>query len=370
MYPQKLFLCLGALLFSGLLFSQNYQNGTLVDLQNNTYTGKFSIDSENALVRFKTNQSSKVFGYNQIKTLSLDGKEVVKKELDNQVVLLTSLTQGKASLFQKNKTLFYIENANGALIAVETSKNKQLLPGILNVAFQDCSSIRESISRTINFNASNLIKLTETYNNCNYSNNFELTEKEIETSNQFKSDVYWLYAGAGATMNQLTFGNTEETLVFPQFSVGILVSPGFMKSLQNKLFVGSDLSYGVASSQTLTSNTQELDVRVHSFLYTFELQYNFNTSNKVQPYLGGGANFHAERFKGTLNGERFNQTDSDLDVNLKAGVLYTLGKQRIALSFRYIPEYDSNASFKNSEGDFVPLRLENNYFITRLEFHF
>ncbi|MEX0996621.1 MAG: outer membrane beta-barrel protein [Flavobacteriaceae bacterium] len=359
-----------AFLFSGIVFSQNYKNGTLKDINENTYSGKFSIDHDNNLLRYRSGQSSRVFGYSQIKTLTIDGYDVIVKQIDNQNTLLTTLVKGKATLYQKNNSLFYINRENASWIPIETSENKMIIPGTLNLAFKDCSPLRETIARTSTFNKNSLINLTEAYNNCDYSNEFELTEKEITQSSRFLSDVFWLYAGVGASINNLVFSNTEQSVLVPQMSLGVLASPGFLGNLQDKLFVGSDISYGVASTQTLNSSTQSLDVRVHSFLYTLEMQYNFNTSNRFEPFVGVGVNLHSDRFKGSLDGERFNSRDSDFNFNLKAGIMYEIGKQRLGLSFRYIPEYTSDASFLNSLGELVPLDFKNNYFITRVEFHF
>lgn len=359
-----------AFLASGFLFSQNYKNGTLIDVNETTYSGKFSIDHDNKLLRYRSGQSSRVFGYSQIKTLNIEGNEVVIEQIDNQNTLLTSLVKGKASLFQKDNTLFYLKKDDAQWIPIETSINKMIIPGTLNLAFNDCSAIRETIARTSSFNKNSLIGLTETYNNCVYSNAFELTEKEIDQSSRFLSDVFWLYAGVGASVNKLVFSDTEQAIVFPQVSLGVLASPGFLGNLQDKLFIGSDVSYGVTGTQTLNSSSQELEVRVHSFLYTLEMQYNFHTSNRFEPFIGGGVNLHADRFEGSLAGERFNSRDGGFNYNLKAGFMYDIGKHRLGLSFRYVPEYTSNASFINTEGETVPVELKNNYFISRLEFHF
>ncbi len=366
----KFHLVIIAFLATGFLFSQNYKNGTLVDVYENSYSGKFSIDHENKLLRYRSGQSSRVFGYTQIKTLNIDGYEVVVKQIDNQNTLLTTLVNGKATLYQKNNTLFYIKKKDAQWIPIETSVNKMIIPGTLNLAFNDCSTIRETIALTSSFNKNSLIDLTENYNNCDYSNEFELTEKEIDQSSRFLSDVFWLYAGIGVTFNNLAFDDIKQSFLFPQMSLGILASPGFLGSLQDKLFLGSEVSYGVAGNQTLNSQTQILDVKVHSFVYVLEMQYNFNTSNRLEPFIGGGGNLHSDRFKGTLSGERFNSRDSGFNYNLKAGFIYDLGKHRLGVSIRYLPEYASDASFINTEGEVVPLELKNNYIISRLEFHF
>lgn len=366
----KFCLLIIVLLSSEFLFSQNFKNGTLVDTNDNTYSGRFSIDNDNKLLHYRSGQSSRVFGYSQIKTLIIDDNEVVVKQIDNQNTLLTILVQGKATLYQKNNSLFYIQKKDSKWIPIEISENKMIIPGILNLAFNDCSSIRETIASTGSFNKNNLISLTETYNLCDYSAEFELTEKEIAQSNRFLSDVFWLYAGVGVSINNLVFSDTEKAVLVPQMSLGVLASPGFLGNLQDKLFLGSEASYGVASSQNLNSSTQSLDVRVHSFVYTIDIQYNFNSSNRLEPFIGGGINLHSDRFKGSLDGERFNSRDGGFNYNLKAGVMYEIGKYRLGLSFRYIPEYTSDASFLNSEGELAKLDLKNNYFMSKLEFHF
>lgn len=366
----KFHLVVIAFLATGFLFSQNYKKGTLIDVNENSYSGKFSIDHNNKLLRYRSGQSTRTFGYSQIKTLNIDGYDVVVQQIDSQNILLTTLVKGKATLYQKNNTLFYIKKKDEQWIPIETSKNKMIIPGTLNLVFNDCSAIRETIARTSSFNKTSLMGLTETYNNCNYSTEFELTDKEIAESSRFLSDVFWLYAGIGVTLNNLVFDDTKQAIIFPQMSLGVLASPGFLGSLQDKLFLGSEVSYGFAGNQTLNSPTQILDVKIHSFVYKFEMQYNFNTSNRFEPYIGGGGNLHSDRFKGTLSGEQFNSQVGSFNYNLKAGFMYDTGKHRLGLSFRYVPEYSSNASFMNSEGEIVPLILKNNYFISRLEFHF
>ncbi len=355
---------------SGFLFSQNYKSGTLIDVSENVYSGKFSVDHENNLIRYRNEESSRVFGYSQIKTLNIDGYEIVVKEIDNQNTLLSTLVKGKATLYQKDNTLFYINKKDEDWIPIDISINEMIIPGTLNLAFNDCSAIRETIARTSSFNKNSLIELTETYNNCEYSKKFELTKKEINQSNRFLSDVFWLYGGVGISVNKLGFDDTEQSILFPQLSLGILASPGFLGNLQDKLFIGSDISYGSSGTQTLNSTTQELEIKVHAFLYTIEIQYNFNSSKRFEPFLGGGVNLHSNRFKGSLAGQQFNTTDGGGNYNLKAGFMYDIGNYRLGLSFRYVPEYNSNASFLNEEKELVPLELKNNYFISRLEFHF
>lgn len=361
---------LAFILTSGVFYSQNYESGTLVDNSEKTYNGKFLVDNENKLLRYRDRETSRVFGFNQIKNLTIASFNVAVINIEKEPFLLSTLVNGKASLYQKDNTSFYLKKADSDWVLVNTSVNKNNVPGMLNLVFDDCGSIRETIARTNKFDKNSLIKLTGQYNNCDYSKGFELTQKEIESSNSFKSDVYWLYAGAGVSINNLSFRNTEETFVLPQVSFGIFGSPGFLKSLQNKLYLSTDISYGISDSKTISADSQILETKIRAFLYTFEMQYNFNTANKLQPFAGGGLNFHVDRFKGNLSGERFKSTDGAFDLSLKAGLMYNSDKQKLVISFRYIPEYNSNATFKDSQGAIVPLQLKNKYFITRLEFYF
>lgn len=349
--------------------AQSFKNGTLTDVNNNTYNGKFSIDHENSILRFKNEQTNKVFGYSQIQSLTIDGQNVVVKQLNQQPVLLTILQSGKATLYEKTRSLFVIENA-GEFITINTSENTFVIPGRLYLAFSDCNSIREHIARVSNFNKSALIGLTEFYNRCAYNEGFELTEKEIRESERFRSDVYNFYAGAGLTVSNLAYRDEDKNILLPQFSVGVLASPGFLGRLQHQLLFGTDVTYGVAQSQTLNPAGELLGVKLHSFVYTIESQFHFNSSNKWQPYLGIGVNFHSDRYKGQLNGERFNTKDGGFNYNLKAGLLLKTAKNSWGISLRYIPEFTSDASFFNSEGIYSPLKFNNSYLSARVEFYF
>mgnify|MGYP001339112859 CR=1 FL=1 len=361
--------CLLVLFSFQAIIAQNYKNGTLTDVNNITYTGQFSIDHENNLLRYREGQTSRVFGYSQIQSLTIDGNEVFVKQIDNQNVLLTTLVRGKATLYEKNRTLYYIENQKD-FVEINTSEKTFLIPGKLNLIFSDCNSIREPITRMSNFNRSTLIRLTEQYNSCDYSEGFELTEKEIRESERFRSDVFSFYTGAGITISNLAYRNEEKAVLFPQLSLGVLVSPGFLGNLQHKLHFGTDVSYGVAQSQNLNTENENLEVKLHSFVYAIESRFHFNTSNKIQPYLGIGINFHSERYKGQLNGENFNSLDGRFNYNLKAGIMLHTGKNRWALSLRYLPEFTSDASFFDSQGQFTPLDINNSYLATRIEFYF
>jgi hypothetical protein len=361
--------CLFLLISFQAVNAQNYKNGTLLDINNTSYSGQFSIDHDNSLLRFRDGKVSRVFGYSQIQSLSIDGNEVVVKEIDNQNVLLTTLVGGKATLYEKNRNLFYIENES-EIVEINSSERTFLIPGKLNLAFSDCNSIREPIARVTTFNRSELMVLTENYNNCNYTEGFELTEKEIRESERFRSDVFSFYAGAGITFSNLGYKNAEKSNLFPQLSLGVLVSPGFLGNLQHKLHFGTDVSYGFWGAQDLSATNENLDVKLHSFVYAFESQFHFNTSNNVKPYIGAGVNFHSDRYKGELNGENFNSLDGRFNYTLKAGVMLNTGKNRLGFSLRYIPEFTSDASFINSQGSYTPLNINNSYFITRVEFYF
>jgi hypothetical protein len=361
--------CLLLLFSFQVLNAQNYKNGTLTDINKTTYTGQFSIDHENNLLRYREGQTSKVFGYNQIQKLTIDGSEIVLRQIENQNVLLTTLISGKATLYEKNRNLFFIENQKD-LIEINTSEKTFLIPGKLNLAFSDCNSIREPITRVSNYNRSALIRLTEQYNRCDYNEGFQLTEKEIRESERFRSDVFSFYAGAGITISNLAYRDEEKDVLFPQLSLGVLVSPGFLRNLQHKLHFGTDVSYGVAQSQNLNPENDNLEVKLHSFVYAIESRFHFNTPNKIQPFLGIGINFHSERYKGQLNGENFNSLDGRFNYNLKAGIMLQTGKNRWALSLRYLPEFTSDASFFDSQGQFTPLDINNSYLTTRIEFYF
>lgn len=361
--------CLLITLSFQTVYAQPFKSGTLVDVNNVSYTGQFYIDHENALLRYRDGQTSKVFGYSQIQYLTIAGNEIVVKNYESQNLLLTTLVKGKATLYEKNNKLFFIENQNN-LREINTSENTFLIPGTLNLLFNDCNSIREPIARVSNFNRSALIRLTEQYNQCDYSESFELTDKEIRESKRFKSDVFSFYAGAGLTLSKTSYKEADKNSVLPQLSLGVLVSPGFLGSLQHKLHFGTDVSYGLAQSQTLNYANESLEFKLHSFVYALETQFHFNSSGNIQPYVGIGANFHSDRYKGELNGERFNSMDGGFNYNLKAGLIYKTGKNQWGWSLRYIPEFTSDASFFNSQGTFTPLDINNSYIASRIEFYF
>lgn len=350
-------------------YAQPYKSGTLVDINNVTYTGQFSIDHDNSLLRFREGQNSRVFGYSQIQNLTIAGNEIVVKNYENQTILLTILTSGKATLYEKSSSLFFIENQN-IFREINTSENTFLIPGTLNLLFKDCNSIREPIARVSNFNRSALIRLTEQYNQCDYTESFELTQKEIRESERFRRDVFSFYAGAGLTLSQTSYKDADKNSVLPQLSLGVLVSPGFLGNLQHKLYFGTDVSYGLAQSQTLNTTNESLEFKLQSFVYALETQFHFNSSGNIQPYVGIGANFHSDRYKGQLNGEKFNTMDGGFNYNLKAGLIFKTGKNQWGWSLRYIPEFTSDISFFDSEGTLTTLDINNSYLATRIEFYF
>ncbi len=363
----KYYLAISCLFFTILSFSQTYENGNLITKNNESYSGKFFIDSENSVLRYKNNQESRFFNFDQIQSLTIDGKQTVLKEFNTERLLLKTLVVGKVSLYQESKTTFYFEGDFENLILLDTKNNRRTVPGTLNVAFADCGPIRNVINNTSDFNANTLSQITQTYNNCAYTEAFSPTEREITYAENFRSDAYLFYVGLGLSYNNLKFITSEENYLFPQASIGVLASPGIMGSLQEKLYIGSELSYGVSSDKNITGN---LNVKVHSFKYALESQYNFNSPNRFQPFIGGGLQFHADRFKGSFFGEEFNSKDAEFTYTLKAGFHYKMGNNRIGFSLRYIPEYTSEAFFFDSNGDFVPLFLKNNYLISRVTFYF
>nr|MBA3985560.1 hypothetical protein [Flavobacteriales bacterium] len=125
----KYYIAIPFLFISLLTFSQTYENGNLITKNNISYIGKFFIDSENSVLRYKNNNETKYFNYDEIKSFSLNGNATILKEINSKRLLLKTLVLGKASLYQETKTTFYLDGDFDNIIFIDAKNNRRTIPG-------------------------------------------------------------------------------------------------------------------------------------------------------------------------------------------------------------------------------------------------
>lgn len=368
----KLFYSIIAIcLFSvNIAFAQYYHSGTITTNNQETLEGRVSIDNISKKVLFKKSGDSDVYNFSSIKNVSLSGVRYSVITFNNEEFLVNILASGKATLYNLTNGDFLIIDENNKGQIFNLTQDKQQIPGMLSLLFNDCNPVRDEINKTEEFSKKTLTKLTNSYNNCEYGS-YVPTETEINKANTFNTDTFRFYAALQGSINN-TIVNDYDSNNSNGFGLGLglAASPSFMGKLQGNIYIDFDYSMIFSGDSEFKNGPIPLNYKVNSYRVSFGLEYVFNKEGMLSPFLGIGYGYTFDHYNGTLGAVDFKDKDQNFFFLPKVGVLYKLKNEKhLGLTVSYISEYENDLSFIYNEV-FNPFVIKNSFITIGLSYYF
>mgnify|MGYP003632561813 FL=1 len=283
--------------------------------------------------------------------------------------LANTLVSGKASLYELRDDNFLIVNeSKGQKFNLE--KDKQQIPGILSLLFNDCNPVRDNINTTEEFSGKTLINLTNSYNNCEYGT-YVPTETEINKANTYNTDTFRFYTALLGSFNNTNINDkgSNNSNGFG-LGLGLAASPSFMGKLQGNIYIDFDLSMVFSGDTDFNNGLIPLNYKVNSYRLSLGLEYMFNKEGMLSPFLGIGYGYTSDYYNGSIGAIDFKDHDQNSFFLPKAGVLYKLKNEKhLGLTLSYISEYENNLSFIYDEV-YNPFVVKNSFVIVGLSYYF
>ena len=350
--------------------AQYYKSGTLTLTNNIEVPGKFFILTDNQSVEAKNNNKS--YAFNQVESLFINNRLFKKETYKEATYLAHELVSGKkAKLFQIEANKYLILKENGVFKEIDLVNDPNLVRGVLSVLFEDCNTIRDGINNINKFSEKTLISTTNSYNSCSYSD-FSPTETELKSANSFNTDTFKFYLGFGMDIKNINFFEDfyNENINQFGFKFGLLASPGFTGKRQGNLYFNFDASLSFGSENNFLFIDNDINYKANTYRILIGLNYFFNKTGKINPFLGisGGTNW--DRFNGDVNDESFDLKSHNLIWAPKAGILFSLKNEKeLGFSIDYIPEY-SNDLFIPINDEPINIELSSSSFSLSLNYYF
>ena len=247
--------------------------------------------------------------------------------------------------------------------------DKQQIPGILSLLFNDCNPVRDNINKTEEFSVNTLISLTNSYNNCEYGT-YGPTETEINKANTYNTDTFRFYAALLGSFNNTNVNdNGANSSNGFGLGFGLAASPSFMGKLQGNIYIDFDLSM-IFSGDNDFKNGVPLNYKVNSYRFSLGLEYVFNKAGMLSPFLGIGYGYTSDYFHGAIGTIDFKDQDQNAFFSPKAGVLYKLKNgNHLGLTVSYISEYKNDLTFIYNESS-NRLVIKNSFVAIGLNYYF
>ena len=349
--------------------AQNYHSGTITTINEQTVEGRVSIDNDSKKVLLKKSGDTGIYNFSTIKNVTIGGVNYTNVTFNNEDYLANTLVSGKASLYHLTDDNFLIINeSNGQKFNLVN--NKQQIPGILSLLFNDCNPVRDEINKIEEFSGNTLIDLTNSYNKCEYGT-YVPTETEIDKANTNNTDTFRFYAAILGSFNNTNVNNygSNNSNGFG-LGLGLAASPSFMGKLQGNIYIDFDLSMIISGDSDFKNGTTPLNYKVNSYRLSFGLEYVFNKKGMLSPFLGIGYGYTFDHYNGSIGTIDFKDRDQNYFFSPKAGVLYKLKNEKhLGLTVSYISEYENNLSFIYDEV-YNPFVIKNSFVSIGLSYYF
>tara|TARA_B100000809_G_C15138598_1_gene531858 strand:+ start:1831 stop:2937 length:1107 start_codon:yes stop_codon:yes gene_type:complete len=349
--------------------AQNYHSGTITTNKEQTFEGRVSIDNDSKKVFYKKSEDSDIYNFSTIKNVTIGDVNYTNTTFNNEEYLATTLVSGKASLYElRNDNFLIINESNGQKFNLKN--NKQQIPGILSLLFNDCNPVRDDINKTERFSGKTLISLTNSYNNCEYGT-YVPTETEINKANTYNTDTFRFYAALLGSFNSTKVNNYDSNSSNGfGLGLGLAASPSFMGKLQGNIYIDFDLSMIFSGDNDFNNGLIPLNYKVNSYRLSLGLEYVFNKEGILSPFLGIGYGYTSDYYNGYIGAIDFKDHNQNYFFLPKTGVLYKLkNKKHIGLTISYISEYENNLSFIYNEV-YNPLLIKNSFVTIGLNYYF
>lgn len=330
------------------LTAQEFRNGSITLNSGEEVSGRIALDNSTKTVNTKNGAS---YSFDSVKEVKIGNRNYQRTTIDGNAMVIQTLVSGKASLYHAGGKDYLIDIDEGASERIDTGSNRNQVRGLLLVVFSDCNEIRESLNKTDDFSERNLIMFTTNYNNCSYGD-YQPTAKELEQANRSNTDQVKFYAGGGLSINNVSFFDSSDTegLTGGRWVVGVAVSPSFLGTAQGNLHFSFEASGNYSGTKDFSNSTQPVELQVNSHQFFLGLEYYFNKSGKINPFIGAGVGVAADRFKGMVVDDSFNIDGGNVVFSPRAGVMFGLNNgKHIGLLVNYITEYTNDLRFPAGE---------------------
>lgn len=351
--------------------AQNYAKGSITTSSNETLKGRVLIDYQTEKISLKKDLKVSTFTFNQVNAVTLGSNSLTKKEIGGTSYYVSSIISGKGNLYKVNTSQYLVAVENGKNAIIDTNSDANKIPGTLAVIFEDCNSIRDTLNNEDNFNEGALRKIVSAYNSCSYGA-FSPTEKEIKNANTHNTDQASFYAGIGGGLNSISFfdSNDTESLASGQLQIGVIASPSFFGRIQGNLFVTLEGSAGFSGDKDFGSVADSTSFSVNSYRASIGLEYLFNKTGKIKPFVGVSVGVTSDTFDGEVNGFSFDITGGNTIVIPKIGARLQLpNKKHVGVTLSYLSEYENNLSFPVND-TVIPLIVNNQNFTLSFNYYF
>ncbi len=349
-----LFLCI--LFGFSNVFSQTFTEGGVTLTDDTELEGSVFVDYSTNKVLLKDGIKTTSYNFNQLESISLRDRTLVKTDLDGIIYFATPLEKGNASLFQVNEKQYVVETAAGEYRTLDLDSQNKVLPGILSLIFSDCEDVREQLNATQNFNESTLRKNIIAYNNCIYTP-YAPTLKEINSAADYNTDQVSFYGGVGSGIRSISFFDRDdkETVLSGQLQIGVIGTPSFLGDLQGNLFFSLEGIAAFAGENAFSNVDGDVKFKLNSFRVLLGLEYQFNKEGYFKPFLGLAVGPSGDYYEGSVGDNGFDISGGSAIVAPKVGIRYLLKNgDHLGLAITLITDYENDLTFP-IEDDIIPL---------------
>lgn len=361
-----------ALVVSSLSIAQNFTKGTISLITNEKLEGKVYIDNDSKTVLLKNGFDTNSYSFERIQSVQTAKEKFTPLTHQDQSYLAQTISDknAKAVLYSLGNDNYFIANGEVAQ-SFNIKKEKAIVPGTLSLLFSDCNDIRADIEKKGAITKEDLIALTIQYNNCSYSA-YAPTQSEVNRATKHNTDQASFYAGIGANLNNVSFFDNDDTesLVGAQLRAGVEASPSFLGSLQGNLYAYLEGSVSFSGDQDFSNNENPVNFSTNSYRFQLGLQYLFNKTGTIKPFIGVGAGVTADAFSGGILENRFDIDGGNPILAPRAGVRFKLKNEKhLGLIIEYITEYENDLTFPTAAG-VVPLIVNSQNISIGLNYYF
>ncbi|MFC7356566.1 outer membrane beta-barrel protein [Jejudonia soesokkakensis] len=367
-----------ALCFTLQVEAQKKGAGEVTTKNGVTLAGEIRLINSEQALKIKENSASEpqTYSYSNIKSVSIEDTKYVTITYDNKLILAEELVDGKATLLDIGNDRLLVRKSgeeSQVLYMDSTNPEKNKIPGILSLIFNDCNSIREDLKNGLRYTQYSVVETVKAYNNCDYNNTGYIpTEQEISMSSDYQRDEFLFYGGIGATLNRSSFFNFDdyESFTQPQIQIGVLATPGFVGSLQGKLFFYLEALASFSGDRDYENAGVPASLKKSSLKAIIGPEYHFNTDKTIQPVIGVGFGVGADTYKGKYDGFAVDDTGGHIFLAPKIGLLFNLSNgKKIGVMANYITEYEAKLNYERNN-TIAPIIIDTHNFTLGINYYF
>lgn len=205
-----------------------------------------------------------------------------------------------------------------------------------------------------------------------YAQNNKPSDPELKIEKSFNTDTFKFYVGLGMDIKNINFFNNfyNEDLSLYGIKFGLLASPGFTGKIQGNLYFNFDASLSFGSENEFFFIDNNIHFTVNTYRALIGIEYFFNKTGKLNPFLGISGATNWDRFSGDVNDESFNLKSHNITWAPKAGILFSLKNEKeLGFSIDYIPEYRNDLIIPIND-ELINIDLSSSSFNFSLNYYF